>query len=377
MIRQRHALCTWYAPLLLAVAALSSACARQRPIRIGVALDPTAQQGAILAAEDLNRAGGIGGRRVELVFDAVPYDPSTEATLGRAERLADAGLSVVLSDNSSQQSLALGSVLNERGVVHLSANSTSPRIHDLGPWSFALIPDDIRNGQYLARRIHVEVPDARVAILYFNTTYGEGLRRGMDSSLRALGTPVVWELPFVDLAAIPDLLALARGDGANVIAMATYWEGLQAAAHALARESPASRPRVYAGDAAVPEAPLPGTEGTRIVAFWAPGLADSASRAFETRFRARFRSGARPVDAMNYDGARLAAAAIASGDGSAASARRYLESLGAARPPVMGLSGPMSFADRRRVGARRYIAEYRGGALRVVPGSPSPAREDR
>ncbi len=377
MIRQTHKPRTRYAPLLLAVAALLPACGRQRPIRIGVALDPTAEEGAKLAALDLNAAGGVGGRRVELVYDAVPYDPAIETTLGRAERLADAGLSVVLSDNSSQQSLALGSVFNERGIVHLSANSTSPRIHDLGPWSFTLIPDDISNGRYLARRIHAEVPGARVAILYFNTAYGEGLRRGMDSALRALGTPVVWELPFVDLAAVPDLLALARSDGANVIAMATYWEGLQAAALALARQSVAARPRVYAGDAAVPQAPAPGTEGTRIVAFWAPGLGDTASRGFEARFRARYNRAARPVDAMNYDGVRLAAAAVAAGDGSAAAIRRYLESLGRTLPPVIGLSGSISFADRRRVGARRFIAEYRGGELRAVAVGPAPETEDR
>ena len=374
MIHQPRVIGTWRTLRLLCTAALACACARSRPIRIGVALDPTAEEGAILAGEDLNARGG---RRVELVLDGRPYDPGTEATLRRAERLADAGVSVVLSDNSSQQSLALGSVLNERGIVQLNANSTSPRIHDLGPWSFALIPDDIQNGRFLARRMHAEVPGSRVAILYLNSPYGEGLRRGVAEALHALRDPVVWELPFVDTTAIPDLLSLARRGGASVIVLATYWEGLQAAARALEREPPAARPRIYAGDAAVPVSPRPGRDGVRVVAFWLADQPDSASRRFAARFRARFNRPVRPVDAMNYDGVCLAAAAVAAGNGTSDAVRSYLEALGAGRPPFIGLSGPISFADRRRVGAHRYIAEYRSGALRVVPASSRPAEGDR
>jgi branched-chain amino acid transport system substrate-binding protein len=357
--------------------AIAPGCPRSRPIRVGVALDPTAQAGAVLAEEDLNAAGGVQGRRVQLVFDTARYDPSTQATVRRAEFLADAGLAVVLSDNVSQQSLVLGSVFNERGVVHLNPNSTSPRIHDLGPWSFALCPDDRRNGRFLAERIRADVPDARVAILYLNSAYGEGLRRGMDSALSALGVRVVWELPFVDVGAIPDLLSLVERDGATVVALASYWEGLAATAHALEAHRAAGRPRVYGGDAAVPVRPSPGTDGVRIVAFWSPDLPDSASRRFARRFQERFGAPARPVDAMNYDGVRLAAAAVARSDGSSAGARRYLEMLGTSRPAFDGLSGPISFRDRRRAGARLLMAEYRGGQLSLIQGDGAQGLADR
>jgi branched-chain amino acid transport system substrate-binding protein len=355
----------WCALLAAALAATAPGCGRSRPIRIGVAIDPTACDGAVLAAEDLNRAGGVDGRHVELVFDTVSYDPSTEATVLRAERLADAGVSIVLSDNASQQSLALGDVLNERGIVHLNANSTSPRIHDLGAWSYTLAPDDLHNGRYLAARIHAEVPGARVAVLYLNAAYGEGLRRGMHGAFREQHDSVVWELPFVDTVAIPDLLALARHDGASVVVLAAYAQGLMAALAALAKTASAERPRLYAGDAAVSTGP--GTDGVRVIAFWSPDQPDSASRGFVARFAARFGAPARPVDALNYDAVRLAAEAVAGSSGSSESVRRYLESLGRGRAPLAGLSGPISFDARRRVGARVRIAEYRDRTLHLLP----------
>src|ERR1700741_12381 len=73
--------------LLLGLPLLCAACAREEPVRLGVVMGERGIAGARLAAADVNAAGGIDGRPLELEIvsgSGVEARPAIAA----AERLA-------------------------------------------------------------------------------------------------------------------------------------------------------------------------------------------------------------------------------------------------------------------------------------------------
>jgi ABC-type branched-subunit amino acid transport system substrate-binding protein len=153
--------------------------------------------GAILAVEEANAAGGYGGKPFRLMVhndSAIWGAASNEIVKMVYDEKVWAMFGSVSADTTH---IALRVTLKAETPLVNSA-STDPTIPEtIVPWYFTDIQDDRLQGYTLARHIYTELGLKRIAILRVNDRYGRfGVLKFRDAS-RRLGHPVVIEQKFM------------------------------------------------------------------------------------------------------------------------------------------------------------------------------------
>lgn len=175
-----------------------------------------------LAVREVNAAGGIGGRHVELRV----ADSETNMAVGlrRAEELAAEGVVAILGDASSASTLAIyESVTAPAGIPQISCVSTSPLLTDANAellladrYFFRTVPPD----QFQARAVLDAAEDegmcTRTAVLYQEDSYGTPFAGALRQTFAGAGSSLVAEVPFdegaVDFSAAITALRAATPD---------------------------------------------------------------------------------------------------------------------------------------------------------------------
>lgn len=363
------------AAVALAAAGLA-ACGRSRePVRIGVVLPADFAQAALLAAAEINDAGGIRGRRLEIVRDAMP--PGTpdqpSVNLGRAQTVLRVPLAAVVGHDGSAPSLAASPVYNAARVLQLVPTGTSRLLQTAGPWTLALAPNDSVEGRFIAAFVRGQLRARSVVLFFVNDEYGVGLRDGVREALAGNGTRVLREVRYdaqADLAVLLD--AAIRTEVPDVVIVAGYTDGAGRIARLVRDRRLATR--VVAGDGAhalpalITEA-AGAAEGLYLVTFWLPGAGDSTAQRFAQAYRTQFGREPAARDAMAYDALRLVASAIAAVGERPGRVREYLLSLGVSRPRHQGVTGQIGFGAG--AGPARFVMGVVRGAV-VVPAEAGP-----
>ena len=108
------------------------------------------KQAAELAAEEINAAGGINGRRLELVARDDYADPDSAVFV--ASDLYDSDVSAVVGHLFSGTTLAAAPVYNGGAdpVAAISPSSSSPEVTTAGDYTFRVCPSDLAHGAALA-----------------------------------------------------------------------------------------------------------------------------------------------------------------------------------------------------------------------------------
>lgn len=108
------------------------------PIRIGAgygitggmsSLDEPGSNGAMLAAEEINAAGGVLGCEIELIVRDSQTEPDTTAQIAR-QFIEEDGVVAAIGFNDSDSALAFGPVFQEAGIPFITAGATSPKLPD-------------------------------------------------------------------------------------------------------------------------------------------------------------------------------------------------------------------------------------------------------
>jgi branched-chain amino acid transport system substrate-binding protein len=150
-------------------------------------------QGVTLAAEEINNAGGILGRKIRLVV---------EDDQGRAEDAASVvtklitrdNVIAVIGENSSNQSLAAAPICQAAKVPMISPSSTNPNVTKKGDYIFRVCFTDPYQGKALAAFVHQNLHLHRVAILKDNRNdYSVGLAEFFTRAFTSLGGQIVAE----------------------------------------------------------------------------------------------------------------------------------------------------------------------------------------
>lgn len=135
------------ATVFLVIAILATSCAEgsqggaNAPIKIGVlynvtggqaSLDVPSYNGAKLAAKEINAAGGVMGRQIQIVF----YDGKSDATVigNAATQLVETDKVVAMMGFSdSDMTLAAAPIAAKAGIVFVTSGATSPKLPDQVP----------------------------------------------------------------------------------------------------------------------------------------------------------------------------------------------------------------------------------------------------
>ena len=170
------------------------------PFRIGVMESVTgpgetygnvAVQAKQMAVDEINAAGGVNGRMIELIVEDEKCNAQDSITAYR--KLTDVdGVKIVLGTSCSGAMLGAAPLAEEDGVVMFSGLATSPDIANAGDYIFRTSLSDaqlgIDTGNVLwSDGIHT------LATITESTDYAEGVRRTSVAQFEKLGGMVVGE----------------------------------------------------------------------------------------------------------------------------------------------------------------------------------------
>lgn len=364
---------------LLAAALLISACRLSSgPIRIGLAgslSDPVGvpmKHAAELAVEEINAAGGIGGRPLELVQRDDYADPDSAVFV--ATDLYEAGVSAVIGHLFSSTTLAAAPVYNGGAdpVAAVSPSSSSPEVSTAGDYTFRICPSDLAHGAALARWVYDTLALHRGAVLYLNDQYGRGVRQTFVKDFTRRGgalqsiDPYLGDAPHVG----PYLDRLAQAGGTDFLLVA----GNRLEAEEILRQA---RKRgltmpVLGGDGleGIEAAGLL-AEGVYLSAAYLPTLSTPANKAFLRAYRRKFPSAGLPNQpaAATYDAVYLLRDVIARAGTKRQAIRRELARVGTGAPAFRGVTGVVAFDTRGDVPNQAvYIGVVRNGNVRLAGG---------
>jgi branched-chain amino acid transport system substrate-binding protein len=194
----------WLTAALLGSLVLGVAQAQPRsaPVKIGVAVGisgPYAafgaqvRNGAIQAVDDINGAGGIGGRMLEAVVEDDASDPRQGVSV--ANRLASAGVTMVVGSFSSGVSIPASDVYGDAGIIQVTPASTNVTFTERGLWNtFRTCGRDDQQGAVAGAYLAAHLADRRLALVHDRSPYGKGLADEVLKTLKTGGrTPVLHE----------------------------------------------------------------------------------------------------------------------------------------------------------------------------------------
>jgi len=164
-------------------ASLLAVSAAHAQIKIGVAgpiTGPNAAFGAQLtngaeqAVTDINAAGGILGKKLEVVFGDDVSDPRQGVSI--ANKFAADGVKFVVGHFNSGVSIPASEVYAESGIVQITPASTNPQFTERGlPTVFRTCGRDDQQGAVAGTFILQNFKDKKVAVVHDKTPYGKGL----------------------------------------------------------------------------------------------------------------------------------------------------------------------------------------------------------
>jgi branched-chain amino acid transport system substrate-binding protein len=135
----------------VAAVALASGANAQETLKIGTAVgltgslafaDVPATNGMLLAIDEINAAGGIGGKfPIELIQKDSRSDPSQAAVA--AQELIDEGVSIIVTPCDADPSIGAGQMAQAAGIAAFSTCASSPTLPvAVGDHMFANFPGD-------------------------------------------------------------------------------------------------------------------------------------------------------------------------------------------------------------------------------------------
>lgn len=366
--------CAVALPLLSAPACHSS----DDPILIGLAgpfTDPVGtpmKLAAELAVEQLNAAGGVGGRPIRLIERNDFANPDSAVFV--ATDLYNAGVAAVVGHLWSGQTAAAAPVYNsgEDPVAAISPSSSAPIVSTLGPYTFRLCPSDLAHGAALARWVRNRLGLDRGTVLYLNDEYGRGVRATFAEEFTRLGGELLAIDPY--LGDTPDVAAyldrLARNGRAQFILVA----GNRGEAEQVLREARKRNltvPLLGADGLEGVEEAGALAEGVYVSQAYLPSLERPANRRFVEAYRRKYPGQGWPNQpaAATYDAINLLAAVIARAGTGRAAIRDALAGVGTRTPAFEGVTGRIGFDSLGDVpGSEVHMGVVRSGELRLAEG---------
>jgi branched-chain amino acid transport system substrate-binding protein len=142
--------------------------------------------GATQAVADLNKAGGVLGKQIQLTVSDDACDPKQAVSV--ANQMAEKKVVLVAGHYCSGSSIPASKVYLEEGILEISPASTNPKYTDEGGWgTFRVCGRDDQQGEVAGKYLAAHYKGQKIAILHDNSAYGKGLADETKKSLNASG----------------------------------------------------------------------------------------------------------------------------------------------------------------------------------------------
>ncbi len=318
--------------------------------------------GAQMAIDEANAAGGYGGKPFKLMLhnDSAIWGASSNEVVKMV--YDDQDWAIFGSISSDTTHIALRAALRAEVPIVNSA-STDPTIPEtLIPWYFTVIQDDRTQGYTLARHIYTDVGLKRIAILRVNDRYGRfGVGKFRDAS-RRLGHPVVIEQKFMpadtDFTHQLKVISESRVDGILL------WTDQPKAAMILEQmRELGMKQRVFGshrtlGDELVAQAGS-AADGFEAVYPYDPTSSNPTWREFTTRYQAKYHEAPDHWSALAYDQMQILLQAICKAGLNRAMIRDALYGT----QTYTGVTGAMQFDPNDKQMREMYLGTVQNGHI--------------
>jgi branched-chain amino acid transport system substrate-binding protein len=156
----------------------------------------SSHKGTLLAIEDLNAAGGVLGKKLELLTEDTRSTPGESATVVR-KLISRDNVVAVLGEVASGRSLEGGSVCQANKIPMISPSSTKPEVTEKGDYIFRVCFIDPFQGKVLATFADKTLKVKKVAMLVDAAApYSVGLASNFKENFTKLGGSIVIEQKF-------------------------------------------------------------------------------------------------------------------------------------------------------------------------------------
>jgi len=145
------------------------------------------KNGGELAVEDINAAGGVLGKKLDLsIGDDACY---AEQAVAVANQMTESNVVLVAGHYCSSASIAASKVYAKSNMVQISPGSTNPALTDdrAGPNIYRVCGRDDQQGSVAGKYLAKNFADKNIAIVNDQNAYGKGLAEETKKALNAAG----------------------------------------------------------------------------------------------------------------------------------------------------------------------------------------------
>lgn len=321
-------------------------------------------QGIQLAVDEINTAGGINGRPLEVIErDDAGNGPQAAAIAH--EFVSNPDISAVIGHVNSSGMLSAARVY-DGNLAAVATSATSPDLTGISSWVFRIISSDSLNGIALATFASTLAPRGSVptaAILYENHTYGRGLA---DSFRRSFRGQIVSVDPInADLPSAEPYITYLRTKRPRIVFVAgRVPSGLKILREAKRQGFNATFVGGDGWQGVIADTAV--AEGAYIGMSFTKQDPNPSAKAFVAAFRKKFKHDPEAHAALAYDATKLVATALRESGRDRRAVRDYLRSLTHATA-VPGVTGPAYFEESGDpVGIRFRVGRVESGLLKVA-----------
>jgi branched-chain amino acid transport system substrate-binding protein len=372
-----------------AEAPVDAAAPETGPIKIGeygsltgatATFGQATKRGVELAVEEINAAGGVKGRMLEVIVeDDQGKTPETQAAV---QKLVDLDKVVaVIGEVASTRSLVGAPVCQAAGIPMITPSSTNPKVTEVGDYIFRVCFIDPFQGEVMARFAHDTLGATRAAIVKdVKNDYSVGLSQFFADTFTKLGGEIVSEESYQEGEKdFKGVLTNIKGKNPQVIFVPGYYTDAGLVAQQ-ARELGLTVP-LLGGDGW--ESPLllevggAALDGCYYSNHYFAGAPIPRIQEFGQKYKAKYGEEPDSLTALAYDATNLLAAAMTRAPSLKGSDLR--DAIKATKD-FPGVCGTVNFDANRNPVKSAVILKIEGGKIdfhsEVGPAAPAPPPAD-
>ncbi len=313
-----------------------------------------------LVIDKVNKAGGINGKKLELVI-ADSRGDAKESVLIAERFVADPAIIAQIGDFSSSSTMAAAPVYEQAKMVQISPTASHQDWTKKGEFMFRVVATQGYEGPYNARWAVNDLKKKKIATIYINNDWGVDANKYFVGEARTLGAEIVAEEAFTpgekDFNAI---ISKLKRQEPQLVYMPTFYADFTAIMNQAERAR--FKPTVLANSSlfSVKTLEMGGkaVEGTMIPVNYFSSDPRPAPQNFTKEYRALYGADPNQFAALAYDAAGLLMAALeAVGTDSRAKVREGLLGL----KGYEGATGPISYAQGRDPAKQLVRIMIKGG----------------
>jgi branched-chain amino acid transport system substrate-binding protein len=183
-----------------------TAAGSSAPIKVGefasltgkeAAFGQSSHKGTALAIDEINAAGGVLGRKLDLIYEDNRTMPGESASIVK-KLISRDKVVAILGEVATGRSLEAAPICQQNGIPQISPSSTNPRVTQMGDYIFRVCFTDEFQGKLLADfAVGARMKAKKVAILTdVSAPYSVGLAKYFREPFVKAGGTVVLEQKF-------------------------------------------------------------------------------------------------------------------------------------------------------------------------------------